>query len=313
MDPEDEIVTPASAILEEESPAIEAPEAPVERTALDVVRERRAELRGTSKPAATPAAPEAPETSGDEGKAEAEPKDDFYSDDELAGMDLRSVDMKRVPPALRATVGKMQTAERKKHEALNRERAALQSERESLRRPVDPPKPAVEEDEDLPFSKDELTAIFQSKAGRAMLREVLKEEGLSLEGAREDQQTKIVNRAISSASTKHPEMKDDAFFDEVVSAIESDADWTATFEANKGNSAVLAGVFKAAAAEVKASRGAAEKKTVDTDKERVKRAKEAANAKPGSQAAKAVKKSGGGSPLTDVDFIKQRRAQLRGT
>lgn len=291
----------------------------------DVVRQVRAGATADSTPAnksdkaaasdktddAAKAAKEGEGKDADKGKDASGDSAEFYSDEELEALpSLVNADMKRVPPALRNTVAKMQAAERKRIQKLDAAIAAKQ-----------PPAKTEpnEKDEDLPFTDEELDSILKSKKGRSRLHAALLEDGVDINEIKELSEDRLMNRALNLAAGKFPELgKDQTFWQETVQAIAEDDDLTADFNENMRNSVKLARVIRSAAAEVRANRAAKatestakERERIDKDKENVKRAREAEAAKPGSVAAKSGRKAGvnADDAKTTADVIKMVRTQ----
>jgi hypothetical protein len=326
IEDDDELIETDAAETSEDSEQDEqsSDDAEGERTTADFVKDKRAEMRGSAKPTEknAPASKKKSDSSAsdkddeEEGGDEADPGDKGKGDgakpyteaelEEFVTNDIRRADMKRVPPALRGMITKMQKAEQRRHD--NVEQRLRDAEQRA-------PKKAGgkddEEEEDIPFTEEELGAIFASKKGRAMLKRVLEEEGIDFTVSRNTAQRDAVDSAIAVASKKHPEMKDEKFFNAVIDAIEDDDEWNETFTANNKNPKVMAGVFKAACAEVKSRTATAEKKQVDRDKAKIVKQKERLNAKTASHVTKSQARGSDEAPTT-VDFVRQRRAELRG-
>jgi hypothetical protein len=312
---------------DETESAAAAAEAQPEST-VETVRRARAALEQKKAPPANDKTPAAPAKSGgdadDKSKADAEkdaPKEPaktteagFIPDEELVGKDLRNVDLNRVRPELRETVRKLQLAERKKHDQLNKLIADAKAKPETRTATE-----AREEVDTLGYTDEEIAAILNSKKGREIVQSMLRDEVGDLEALRATSEDRLLAQAVTLAADKFPELaKDEQFYRETVQAIAEDDDLAAAFDENERNPKALARIFRTAAAEVRMRRTDAERETVDkqrktveADLEKLRRSKEEANAKPASVAAKAGRKSTATPPeeMATVDMVRKIKAE----
>lgn len=304
-----------------------APEVKAPKSTLEFVEAKRAE-RSATEPASKPRAAaeskgsEAPAAEGEEKKAD-DSKAAIYTSaelrEELKTKDLRDLDPKRLPPETKETLSILQAAEGKKHSALNariKELDDLIAKAKGVADVNSSPQ-AEEEDENLPVTKEELRAIFKSKAGREFIAETMRELGHDPEDAKMRADQRFMQSAIADASGEIEALQNDkGFFDDTVKAISDNERWAKVVRDSTDKTAVSL-TFQAAALKVQADRAAkavatasddATKKVKETEARR--KEKEAANRKPASKAAGAPKRptSTSGEKMSSLEFIQNRRA-----
>ena len=243
----------------------------------------------TAKPADTT------EGKGDdkgEAKDDAAPK--LYTDaeleEELKTKDLRELDPKRLPAALKTTLAKLQAAEGRKHSALNDKVKELDLKLKQLddalakantgkeAKPTEP-----EEDENLVLSKEEIQAVLKSKAGQAALAENLRELGYDPTDAREAAESRMFRDAIAAAKSEDVRLQEEPFFDEALEIIKGDERLSKLSQKENITGAEIRYVFLTAANMVAKSR--LDKASADIEKTRSELAAEKANLKKAAQEA----------------------------
>lgn len=299
---EDEIKDEAEAQDDstEGSSATIKPETP--KSVREFVTSKRAERAATESTQSSKSEPEksrddeATEGAGDESKTV---ETQYYTDEQMASMDLRDAEPDRVPLAVRETVRKLQAAERKKHTTLNDKATELEDliarAKEGIQltasRQTEP-----EAEEELSFSKEELRQIFRSKQGKQFLSEAFEEIGMPLELAQELADRQFMQSAVADATGEFKQLAEPKFFDEVVALIRDTPRWAKVVKESKDKMSVSL-VFQAAAGKIRDTQSVAERAAMDKeklkadeDKKKLKAAKEAANKKPSSHAAGAGRK-----------------------
>jgi hypothetical protein len=303
MDPE----TVAAETAAGDSKADKPTEAAPKPTTAEIVAAARA---GRATPAAKEPSTEAPGAKPSEAEKKDGDEPKFYTPEEYATLDLRTADMSKVQPELRATFTAMQKAERAKHEKLNRELKALEAKKTPTATKEEP------EEEQL-FTDEEIDKMLGSKKGQAKLDKWAADRGLDFEQLRADSGQRLIQNAVLDVTPKHPELKDDTFFDETADAIAKDPEWSEAFSSNSGNRKILGLIFDAAAASVKLARAASKaaeatkaKEAEDKKKAAIVDKKVIANARS-TVTALPSRKSASGDALSTLEIVKQVRAARR--
>jgi len=299
----------------------DAPEVASSSSTLDAVRRMKGAVAPTTDEKPQPVAASKDDAPNGESKGkkadnqreEAEPEGGWLSDSELVGKDLRNVDLKRVNPVYRQTVANLQRAERKKHETLD----ALIADAKGKATP-EPAETTTDDDDDDPYL-DDVRSALKTKKGKALIRELLREEGLDLaeakEVVKETAEDRLLTRVLNAAAETYDEIaKDQTFFHETVQHIANDEDLSGEWDdaEKRRDQKALTRIFKAAAREVRADRKESERQRADKAKkdEKATRDQETLGS-PGSRAAKAGRKTPvPDGPMTTLERVKQVREQL---